>query len=1120
MIRNSVRIFYIFILVFFSNISLAEIVAGDFELVSKQRVSRTDFEYTYRLNAINNGSNAFSEVIASVVSGSSHTKIIDNTIIFDLVPSNGTLLSSDTFIIKQDRQYPFLKESLSFTFSSRNAAPTANSGSNLKVLVGEKLTLDGSLSEDLNKNKLSFFWSIVAAPNDSSALLLDAFTVKPSFQPDKAGIYIVELIVSDNTLASVPSTIEILVEQPEITITDSIQLKYGADPALLDTDNDGLSDSFEILQTAPFLMPDKKDSNEDGISDGDEDTDNDGLTTLEELKIGTSPLSDDTDGDGLKDKDEIDIHKTDPLDPDTDSDGLTDGQEILTETNPLSDDTNGNGVIDSQDVLISKIHHTSNGINLLLKGQGFLGDRVIIQKPTGTNSQFHNAIGQVGKPIEINLDKLASGRLQSAKLTLSFDPNAIGSDNPDDLRVFTFNEELKFWIPAAKEQVINDIDNTITIEVKHFSMFAVFNIKKWKERWKSDAKSCSDRELPVDMVFTLDSSGSMKTNDPNNLRLSAAKSFSNAFIRDDRGAVVDFDGSSKVLQTLTSDKGALKLAIDRVDSNGSTNISSGVSAALSILKAEHTEERKRVIILLTDGEGNYSNSLTTDAAKENINIFTIGLGDSVNNSLLSNIASGTGGTFSLVQSADQLPSVFRTIEIESGIAGDVDTDGDGLTDKQEIEGVIDISNQIFTSDPNLIDTDGDGLTDYEEVGRPLPLKEISRILHETFNIDVNWEDGCYHNVISDPYKKDTDGDGLLDGSEVDGGSTFINGTILGGLSNPRLFDTDGDGLSDFEERSWGTNPNVSDTDGDGFSDSFEASRIDDDYHPLSFTVVLSGGTYFKQYVTGAICGEICNISTITEIAGNISASIVPVVGTGRDGIDFVALIFKGEYVSGAITLVGVIPAAGDIAATIGKAVKFITKNSDKADDILNILTKLSLPDSVIKKLVTKVGEGALQKTFSTLKNKGFSDETLVRLLKGKVGKVLDLAAAVSRPGAKVVKDGVFYEGTKGWKDAEKFLRKGLDAPKAFPKIPPPRTFIRYPDAVVDGIGKEAKTGFVKNSDRIRTQISKDLKLLEMGALPKVEWHFFPSGRSNSIGASTKILDLLDDAGIEYIFHIP
>src|SRR5690606_7927755 len=57
----------------------------------------------------------------------------------------------------------------------------------------------------------------------------------------------------------------------------------------------------------------------------------------------------DSDGDGLTDEEEIRLG-TDPTDPDTDGDGLTDGEEVALGTNPLSKDTDCDGISDFEEL--------------------------------------------------------------------------------------------------------------------------------------------------------------------------------------------------------------------------------------------------------------------------------------------------------------------------------------------------------------------------------------------------------------------------------------------------------------------------------------------------------------------------------------------------------------------------------------------------------------------------------------------------------------------------------------------------------------------------------------------------------------------------------------------------
>jgi hypothetical protein len=64
------------------------------------------------------------------------------------------------------------------------------------------------------------------------------------------------------------------------------------------------------------------------------DSDGDGLSDDEEIKLGTNPNSPDTDNDGLTDREEVKVYGTNPLNADTDGDGYTDGDEVKGGYNP------------------------------------------------------------------------------------------------------------------------------------------------------------------------------------------------------------------------------------------------------------------------------------------------------------------------------------------------------------------------------------------------------------------------------------------------------------------------------------------------------------------------------------------------------------------------------------------------------------------------------------------------------------------------------------------------------------------------------------------------------------------------------------------------------------------
>lgn len=81
--------------------------------------------------------------------------------------------------------------------STFNSTPVANAGVDQQAFVSGLVLLDGSGSTDVDGDGLSYTWSIISSPTGSTATLNDATSVQSSFNPDVAGEYIIELVVSD-----------------------------------------------------------------------------------------------------------------------------------------------------------------------------------------------------------------------------------------------------------------------------------------------------------------------------------------------------------------------------------------------------------------------------------------------------------------------------------------------------------------------------------------------------------------------------------------------------------------------------------------------------------------------------------------------------------------------------------------------------------------------------------------------------------------------------------------------------------------------------------------------------------------------------------------------------------
>jgi hypothetical protein len=94
------------------------------------------------------------------------------------------------------------------TVSSANVAPVANAGTNQNVVLGN-VTLDGSASSDANGDTLTYSWTLLNKPSNSTAVLSSATSAKPTFTADRAGIYVFGLVVNDGKLSSAPVTVSI-----------------------------------------------------------------------------------------------------------------------------------------------------------------------------------------------------------------------------------------------------------------------------------------------------------------------------------------------------------------------------------------------------------------------------------------------------------------------------------------------------------------------------------------------------------------------------------------------------------------------------------------------------------------------------------------------------------------------------------------------------------------------------------------------------------------------------------------------------------------------------------------------------------------------------------------------
>ncbi|NHJ49685.1 MAG: hypothetical protein FK733_17980 [Asgard group archaeon] len=167
-----------------------------------------------------------------------------------------------------------------------------------------------------------------------------------------------------------------------------------------DSDQDGLSDGFEVQESLSNPMHD--DTDWDTIPDGDEvliyqsnplslDSDYDKIEdSLEILVYGSDPTNQDTDGDSIPDYDEIFLLGSDPTSSDTDSDGMPDKWEYDNSLNLLVDDSSND---EDNDSLLNlgeylngtDVYNPDTDSDLLLDGEEVL---VYLTDPNNPDTDF------------------------------------------------------------------------------------------------------------------------------------------------------------------------------------------------------------------------------------------------------------------------------------------------------------------------------------------------------------------------------------------------------------------------------------------------------------------------------------------------------------------------------------------------------------------------------------------------------------------------------------------------------------------------------------------------------------------------------------------------------------
>lgn len=178
----------------------------------------------------------------------------------------------------------------------------------------------------------------------------------------------------------------------------------------------------------------------------------------------------------------------------------------------------------------------------------------------------------------------------------------------------------------------------------------------------------------IDMVLSLDTSGSMQEKgfnpySPQETRFSVVKDIVKDFISkriNDNISIIVFADSVMMATPLSFDKEAQKTILDYLEVGvigTQTAMVDSLGYSINILK--NSKAKSKVVILLSDGQDNYSKTplkiVLKLLKKYSIKVYTIGIGSS-NKIVLNKIAQDTNGKSYIANSKDDLNEIYKQID--------------------------------------------------------------------------------------------------------------------------------------------------------------------------------------------------------------------------------------------------------------------------------------------------------------------------------------------------------------------------------------------------------------------------------------------------------------------------
>jgi hypothetical protein len=232
-------------------------------------------------------------------------------------------------------------------------------------------------------------------------------------------------------------------------------------------------------------------------------------------------------------------------------------------------------------------------------------------------------------------------------------------------------------VVTEEMEFLRRVNSTI---LRRVVLIAILSIVGVRAAVANDEPSSATPNSRLDVVLLVDSSGSMLSTDPLNLRYEGAELLLQFLDKDDQLAIVSFAGDAKVVSPLTAfDPERITQITDQIkaiQADGTyTDILAAIKAGKEVLESDGRTDSQRLMILISDGKMEpdptvglpfirtqdlVNNYLPELRAKET-KIHSLAFSDLADRELLSEIAGASDGLSWFTKSASEIHKSFADL---------------------------------------------------------------------------------------------------------------------------------------------------------------------------------------------------------------------------------------------------------------------------------------------------------------------------------------------------------------------------------------------------------------------------------------------------------------------------